>query len=389
MTARGCGPAILPLQWSTVPRHSKSPAHRCSDELDDTVDESLGDPVRTLVIGFGYWGSNQARNVAGSPRTALVGIVDPDPSRARLAQELHPGVPVVSTIAQGLTLDPEAAVIATPAVGHRVVGEELLAAGCHVLVEKPFAMRAGDAEALVAAAAAAGLHIVAGHTFLYSAPVRHLRDLIVQGDLGTIRYLSFQRLSLGRIRSDCNVLWNLAPHDVSIALHLLGESAVRAAASGFTFLQPGVADVVFGSLTFPSGAAAGLHLSWLDPRKTRTVTVVGTERMAVYDDVATDRKIEVFDAGVIDPREGLGESLTMADWQWRTRAGDIVIKKLDLWEPLRRQIEEFADLVRYGHPMPSGGAHAIAVTEALEALDDSMSAGGAPIDVGRRGDDAA
>jgi len=339
------------------------------------------DPVRTVVLGYGYWGVNQARNVAAAPATDLVAIIEPDPSRARMATDHHPGVAVVPSLEAALPTSPEAAVIATPAATHRVIGEQLLAEGLHLLVEKPFAMRGDDARALLAAGAAADRHVIAGHTFLYSSPVRHLRGLIESGGLGEVRYLSFQRLSLGRIRSDCNVLWNLAPHDVSIALHLLGEPASQAAASGFTFLQPGIADVVFGSLRFPSGAAAGLHLSWLDPRKTRMVTVVGTERMAVYDDVATDRKIEVFDAGVVDPTVGLGETRTMAEWQWRTRAGDIVTKRLELWEPLRRQIEEFAALIRTGAPVPTGPDHAVAVTDALEALDASIALDGAPVSV--------
>ena len=342
---------------------------------------SATDPVRTIVLGYGYWGVNQARNVAGATATDLVAIVEPDPARAALAATHHPSTRIVASVAE-VAGDAEAAVIATPAASHRAVGEELLAAGLHLLVEKPFAMRGDDARALADASVAAGRHVIAGHTFLYSAPVRALRTMIDAGELGEVRYLSFQRLSLGRIRSDCNVLWNLAPHDVSIALHLLGESASQASASGFTFLQPGIADVVFGSLRFPSGAAAGLHLSWLDPRKTRTVTVVGTERMAVYDDVSTDRKIEVFDAGVIDPREGLGETFSMAEWQWRTRAGDIVTKRLDLWEPLRRQVEEFAALIRTGAPVPTGTEHAIAVTDALEALDASIAADGTPVTVG-------
>lgn len=340
-------------------------------------------PVRTIVLGYGYWGVNQARNVADASSTDLVAIVEPDPSRAALARVHHTEVLVAATVEDTATVEPEAAVIATPAATHLAVGERLLDAGLHLLVEKPFAMNGEDARALVAAGIAADRQVVAGHTFLYSAPVRHLRSLIDDGELGEIRYLSFQRLSLGRIRSDCNVLWNLAPHDVSIALHLLGEPAMQASASGFTFLQPGIADVVFGSLRFPSGAAAGLHLSWLDPRKTRTVTVVGTKRMAVYDDVSNDRKIEVFDAGVVDPLEGLGETRSMAEWQWRTRAGDIVTKRLDLWEPLRRQIDEFAALIRTGTPVPSGAAHAVAVTDALEALDASIAADGRPVDVRR------
>jgi len=342
-------------------------------------------PLRTLVLGYGYWGVNQARNVASSSATDLVAIVEPDPNRAELARGHHPGTLVVATFEEAMTATPEAAVIATPAATHLSVGQLLLDAGLHLLVEKPFAMTGDEARALAAAGRRAGRHVVAGHTFLYSAPVRHLKSLIDSGELGDIRYLSFQRLSLGRIRSDCNVLWNLAPHDVSIALHLLGETATEASASGFTFLQPGIADVVFGSLRFPSGAAAGLHLSWLDPRKTRSVTVVGTEKMAVYDDVATDRKIEVFDAGVVDPTVGLGDTFTMAEWQWRTRAGDIVTKRLDLWEPLRRQIEEFAALIRTDAPVPTGADHAVAVTDALEALDASIAVNGAPIAIRQSG----
>lgn len=340
------------------------------------------EPVRTIVLGYGYWGVNQARNVAAAGSTELTAIVEPNPARAALAASHHPGVRIAGSVSE-VSGEAEAAVIATPAATHRVVGEELLAAGLHLLVEKPFAMRGDDARALATAAVAAGRHVIAGHTFLYSSPVRMLRKMIEAGELGEVRYLSFQRLSLGRIRSDCNVLWNLAPHDVSIALHLLGTPASQASASGFTFLQPGIADVVFGSLRFADGAAAGLHLSWLDPRKTRTVTVVGTERMAVYDDVSTDRKIEVFDAGVIDPREGLGETFSMAEWQWRTRAGDIVTKRLDLWEPLRRQVDEFAALIRNGSPVPTGPAHAIAVTDALEALDRSITEDGNPVDIRR------
>jgi predicted dehydrogenase len=339
--------------------------------------------VPMIVLGFGYWGANQARNVASATASELVAIVEPDPTRAALASRTHPDVPVVADIDAALRYDPQAAIVATPAGDHPQVAAHLLESGLHVLVEKPFSLSGSAARELVALAARLDRRIMAGHTFLYSSPVRHLRELIVSGELGRIQYLSFQRLSLGRIRSDCNVLWNLAPHDVSIAHYLLGEDASSASATGFTYLQPGIADVVFGTLTFPSGAGAGLHLSWLDPRKTRTVTVVGTQKMVVYDDVATDRKIEVFDAGVIDPATGLGESASMAEWQWKTRAGDVVTKKLELWEPLRRQIEEFAAWIGGGHEVPSAGAHAVAVTRSLEALNDSIAAGGSLIDVKR------
>jgi predicted dehydrogenase len=337
--------------------------------------------VRMMVLGYGYWGVNQARNVAAAPTAELVAIVEPDPGRAAMAAQRHPGVLIVSTPEAALAAAPEAAIIATPASTHREVGDSLLGAGIHLLVEKPFAMTGDDARALVAAGAAADRHVVAGHTFLYSAPVRHLKMLIERGDLGEIRYLSFQRLSLGRIRSDCNVLWNLAPHDVSIALHLLGAPAAQAAATGHTFLQPDIADVVFGSLTFPSGAVAGLHLSWLDPRKTRMVTVVGTERMAVYDDVATDRKIEVFDAGVVDPHrrprrdahDG-GVAVAHSSRGHRHQAPRPLGTAPSPDRGVRR-----ADPHRCA--VPTGPAHAVAVTDALEALDASIAADGQPVAV--------
>jgi predicted dehydrogenase len=338
-------------------------------------------PVPMVVLGFGYWGANQARNVAASAACDLVAIVEPDPERARRAASTHPSVPIVGDLSAALLHGPEAAVVCTPAGTHPALTAELLEAGLHVLVEKPFALDAVSAREMVANAERLDRRIMAGHTFLYSSPVRYIADLIRSGALGEIRYLSFQRLSLGRIRSDCNVLWNFAPHDASIAHHLLGEDAHAASATGFTYLQPDIADVVFGTLEFPSGAGVGMHLSWLDPRKTRTVTVVGTEKMVVYDDVATDRKIEIFDAGVISPTTGLGESASMAEWQWQTRAGDIVTKKLELWEPLRRQLEEFSQWIRGGAEPPSSGRHAIAVTASLEAMDGSIRAAGARQDV--------
>jgi predicted dehydrogenase len=343
----------------------------------------MSSTVPMIVLGFGYWGANQARNVASAAASELVAIVEPDPTRAALAARTYPDVPIVADIDTALRYDPQAAIVATPAGDHPQVAAHLLESGLHVLVEKPFSLSGSAARGLVALADRLDRRIMAGHTFLYSSPVRYLRELIVSGELGRVQYLSFQRLSLGKIRSDCNVLWNLAPHDVSIAHYLLGEDAIAASATGFTYLQPGIADVVFGTLSFPSGAGAGMHLSWLDPLKSRTVTVVGTEKMVVYDDVATDRKIEIFDAGVVDPTTGLGESSSMAEWQWKTRAGDVVTKKLELWEPLGRQIDEFAAWIDGGPEVPSAGAHAVSVTESIEALDVSIASHGLRIAVGR------
>lgn len=337
----------------------------------------MSEPLRTGVVGFGYWGANQARNVADSSQTHLAAVVDRAAERRALAGARHPATPLYADLATAVEqADLEALVVATPAGTHAEVATAALEHGLHVLVEKPLAMSAQQAEQLVALAERRERHLMVGHTFLYASPVRHLRSVIDAGELGDVRYLTFQRLSLGTIRPDCDVLWNLAPHDVSIALYLLGQPPVEASATGFSFLQPGIDDVAFGSLRFADDVGAGLQFSWLDPLKVRRLTVVGTEKMAVYDDVSPDRKIEIFDAGVVDP-----EFSSLAEWQWQTRAGDIVTRKIDMWEPLRLQIDSFAELCRDGTPVPSDGAHGVAVVRVLEALSESMRSRGAPVPI--------
>lgn len=337
----------------------------------------MSEPLRTGVVGFGYWGVNQARNVADSSQTHLAAVIDRDDERRALAAARHPATPRYADLATAVEqADLEALVVATPAGTHAEVTAAALEHGLHVLVEKPLAMASDDAQELVALATRRERHLMVGHTFLYSSPVRHLRSIIDAGELGDLRYLAFQRLSLGTIRPDCDVLWNLAPHDVSIALYLLGQPPVEASATGFSFLQSGIDDVVFGSLRFADGIGAGLQFSWLDPLKVRRLTVVGTEKMAVYDDVSPDRKIEIFDAGVVDP-----EFSSLAEWQWQTRAGDIVTRKIDMWEPLRLQIDSFAELCRNGTPVPTDGQHGVEVVRVLEALAESTRLRGGPVPI--------
>lgn len=332
-------------------------------------------PLRTGVIGFGYWGVNQARNVADSPLTDLTCVIEQDEGRRAMAGARHPATARYPDLDTAVTAgELEAVVVATPAGTHAAVAAAALRHGLHVLVEKPLAMSSPDAVDLVALADDVGRHLMVGHTFLYSSPVRHLRSVIEGGELGDVRYLAFQRLSLGTIRPDCDVLWNLAPHDVSIALYLLGAPPVEASATGFSFLQPGIDDVVFGSLRQADGVGVGLQFSWLDPLKVRRLTVVGTEKMAVYDDVSPDRKIEIFDAGVVDP-----EFTSLAEWQWQTRAGDIVTRKIEMWEPLRLQIDSFAQLCREGRAVPTDGSHGTEVVRVLEALSESKTRHGQPV----------
>lgn len=340
------------------------------------------DPVGLAVVGYGYWGANQARNVASSPNTRLVCVVDGDPERRAQAQSAHPDSRVLEYLDDALADEAvEGVVLVTPAATHAELARRVLNAGRHVLVEKPLAMTVEDAVAVEQLGAALGLQVVVGHTFLYSAPVRKLRQIIDSGDLGEVRYLAFQRLSLGRIRSDCNVLWNLAPHDVSIALHLVDSRPSLVNAAGFCFLQPGIEDVVFGTARFDNGVGMGLQVSWIDPKKIRQLTVVGSEKMAVYDDVSVDRKIEIFDVGVVEPAEGLGGYANLAEWQWKTRAGDIVIPRFPMWEPLRQQIDEFALACRTAQPPPTAGRHGVDVVRVLAAMTESIERSGIAVDV--------
>lgn len=326
---------------------------------------------RMALVGHGYWGANLARNIRAAKNCKLVSVVETNQDAAeRLRLE---GVDVATDLDSVLGRpDIDGLVIATPAATHAEVAIAGLEAGKHVLVEKPLATRLADAQAIARAAAERGLVAMAGHTFLYSEPVRHLKSVIDEGKLGALRYLSFQRKNLGRIRSDCDAVWNFAPHDISIAIYLLGgEFPTSVSATGSSFLQEGVADVGLATLRFPR-ATMHLQVSWIDPVKTRLLTVVGSERMAVYDDVSADAKISIYDSGVLSPEASLNSFSSMADWQWRTRAGDLYVPRIPLREPLLVEVEHFADCCLSGDSPLSDAWHGAGVVAVLEALTASM-----------------
>lgn len=340
--------------------------------------------VGVAVVGYGYWGANLARNVQSAASTALVGIADADPGQRAAAASTFPGVHIAGSLDELLADDAvEAVVIATPASQHVDSAISALRAGRHVMVEKPLAMDPNDAEAVVAVAADVDRILMVGHTFLYSAPVIQLRDYIRSGELGAVQYLYSQRLSLGRIRRDCNAMWNFAPHDVSIMLYLLDEPVTEVSARGHSFIQPDLDDVCFASLTFASGVGANIHVSWIDPRKTRTMTVVGDKKMAIYDDVSADQKLWLVDAGVAGNRGTFGEYESLGDFQWRTRAGDILIPHINMTEPLRVEIEAFGAACNTGVAPTTDGAHGVEVVRVLAAIDRSSKAGGAPVTIER------
>lgn len=337
--------------------------------------------IGTAVVGYGYWGVNLARNVAGASATHLVGVCDPDPDRQAVLLQHHPNAEVWSDLTAVLADERvEAVVLATPASTHHGLGLEVLRSGRHLMVEKPLSETVSDAEELVAEADARSLLLMVGHTFLYANPVHHLKRWIDEAELGTVQYLYSQRLSLGRIRRDTNALWNFAPHDISIMNHLLGETPCAVTAKGFSFIQPGIDDVCFASLTYPSGVGANLHVSWIDPRKTRLMTVVGDQKMAIYNDVSTDQPLWMVDSGVARDAT-LGEYESLGDFQWRTRAGDIVIPRIPMSEPLRAEIEAFGNAAAGNGTVPTDGRHGLEVVKVLAAIDESAHNDGRPISI--------
>jgi predicted dehydrogenase len=341
----------------------------------------LVDSIGVALAGFGYWGANLARNVIGASSTHLVGIVDSGESRRELARKSYPHAEMWEDLDEALSdARVDAVILATPASTHVGLAKQAIGAGKHVLVEKPMAESIEDGMDLVALAERSGLILMVGHTFLYSAPVARLRRWIDEGDLGEIQYIHSRRLSLGRIRRDTNALWNFAPHDLSIMMHLLGESPVEVSGRGFSFIDPRIEDVAFATMQFASGVGANLHVSWIDPLKTRTMIVVGDQKMAIYNDVSVDQPLALVDSGVARD-EDLGEYLSMGDFQWRTRAGDIHIPRIEFTEPLLNEIAAFGDACRTGEAPLADGLHGLDVVRALVAIDRSMKLSGAPVEV--------
>jgi predicted dehydrogenase len=318
--------------------------------------------VRVGQAGLGAWGANLVRNV--DDVADLAWICDSSQARLDALARRHPGARTTTSFDEILA-DPsvEAVVVATPVPTHYALARQALEAQKHVFVEKPPAMRADEMSDLVRLAGERGRVLMPGHLLLYHPGVRKLKELVDSGDLGEVLCVYGNRQNLGTIRTNENALWSLGVHDLSVILHLIGEEPAEAWAHGNAFLTPGVEDVVFCYLRFPSGKIAHLHLSWLDPHKMRKVTVVGRDKMAVFDDMELERKITVYEKAPEQPAQTYGE--------WRTRTGDIFSPKIANDEPLRLEMQHFLRLVRNG----TDGAEArdgLAVVRVLERLTESL-----------------
>ncbi len=322
-------------------------------------------PVRIGVVGLGYWGPNIARNFANLPDAELRWCCDgSDAARARIAP-MFPASRMSDSLDE-LLADPEldAIALATPVPTHADLAVRVLAAGKHCFIEKPLAQSVADAQRVLDAAERSGRTLMVGHLLEYHPGLRKLKELTDSGELGDIYYIYGNRLNLGKLRADENALWSLGAHDISVLLALAGEEPVEMVANGASYVRPGVEDVVFAFLRFPSGLTAHLHLSWLDPHKERRFTVVGSRRMATFDDMAREGKLTVYDKGFDEATTGYGEYIT--------RSGDIFSPRISNAEPLRLECQHFVDCIRSGETPRSDGHSGLRVVRVLEALQNSL-----------------
>ncbi len=327
--------------------------------------------IRIGIIGFGYWGPNLARNFHDMPASELVAIADMKEERLKQAYSLYPSVYLVKDYHELFHADLDAVVISTPPATHYPIARECLEAGLNVLVEKPMTLNSRDAQALIDLAHAKDLILMVGHTFEYNSAVIALKKYIQSGELGDIYYIDAARLNLGLFQRDSNVIWDLAPHDISILLYLLNENPISVAAHGMPGVFDGICDVAYLSLTFPHRIPAYVHVSWLDPCKVRRVTVVGSKKMSVYNDVENEQKLKIYDKGVEAPpyTNGFGE------FQCNYRRGDILIPNIRVVEPLRQECQHFVESVST-HTQPcSSGEDGLRVVKILEAAQRSMMNG--------------
>jgi len=341
------------------------------------------DVIRVGLIGLGYWGPNYARVVTELPDVELVAICDTSREALAFMQARTRHVRATTDVSDVLSAgDVDALIVATPTTSHYRLALEALEAGKHVLCEKPLAATVTECDDLIAAADRSSRVLFVGHTFLFNPAVRRMHDLIEDGSIGRLLYAHAVRTGLGPIRQDVNVLWDLAPHDLSILFFLFGEEPISVSASGQPFLRDDVEDVVFAQLRFESGAIAGLHVSWIDPYKVRRLTAIGERRMVVFDDVAVDEKLKIFDKGA--SYEAVSESARGTEFgEYRAiiRDGDIVIPKIPAQEPLKEQVAEFVRCCRSGERPLTDGAAGRRVVAVLEAATESLRASGAPVDV--------
>lgn len=334
--------------------------------------------LRVGIAGLGYWGSNIARNLDALPECELAWCCDTDEERRQRAQATFPQARFTADVSEMLADESVVAVaVATPVPSHAALAELILGADRHCFVEKPLACDVASAERVVEIAAERERVLMVGHLLAYHPALVTLKDLCERGELGEIRYIYSQRLNLGRLRADENALWSLGAHDVSAILALTGELPAEVSARGESYVRDGVEDVVFGHLSFAGGLAAHIHVSWLDPRKERRLTVVGSRRMATFDDMEPERTLTVYDKG-FDPDASV-------EGDYVARSGEQHSPAISHREPLRIELEHFLACVHDGIAPRTSGLEGLRVVQVLEALQESLDAGGETVALAPRG----
>jgi predicted dehydrogenase len=335
------------------------------------------DQIGIAVVGTGDWGANLVRNFSRLPGARLVALCDADAQRLAKTAAQYPGTRTMSHVDEVCAAeDVRGVVVSASAVSHYPLAKQLLEAGKDVYVEKPLTLQVGHAEELVRIARERDRILMVGHLLLFHPGVQYLKRMVDHGDLGELYYIYSQRVNLGKVRRDENALWSFAPHDLSVVLHLIGSEPIDVVARGSAFLQNTVEDVVFVDLRFPGGKMAHVHVSWLDPHKLRKFTVVGSQKMVVFDDMEASEKIRIYDKGVDRAGEivSYGDALTV-------RSGDILIPKISLQEPLTLECKHFVECIRDRKTPLTDGADGLRVVKVLAAAQASLEQGGAPVPV--------
>ena len=338
----------------------------------------VGQELRVGVVGCGYWGPKLARNFRDLPGARLSMVADLRPDRLADIQQLYPEVETTRDQQEMLNGKVDAVVIATPVNSHYPLAKAALLAGKHVLVEKPITYRVEQAQELVRLAAERGLTLMVGHTFEYNPAVEAVREILQSGQLGRLFYLQSTRANLGLLQPDINVMWDLAPHDISLLRFVLGMDPLAVSARGAVYVNTtsNLHEVVYLLLVFEGGVMANLRLSWLDPVKQRRLTVVGSQKMLVYDDIADD-KVVVYDRGVEVPPYSVTEDEFRASY----RHGEETVYPLQWSEPLRAECRHFVDCIRSGATPRSSGEDGVRVLKVLESAQRSLLNGGVELKI--------
>jgi predicted dehydrogenase len=334
-------------------------------------------PVQIGIVGSGYWGPNLIRNFSEIPECNLRMVCDLRPERLDHIRIKYPEVNTCRDYREMLNSDIEAVVVATPVSTHYRLAMDCILAGKHVLVEKPLASNSNEASHMVKTAQDMKRVLMIGHTFVYNPAVVALKQIIASGEIGRVYYINCTRVNLGLYQPDVNVVWDLAPHDISILLYILGIKPISASTHGGTYVRPGVHDVAYLTLHFPNAVMADLRISWLDPCKIRQVTIVGSKKMIVYDDIEPVDKVKIYDKGVeVQPYTDTYEEFHLA-----YRYGEITSYPLDWQEPLKVECLHFLECIKQGCPSPSDGVEGLKVIRIIEAAQRSLFNGGKREDI--------